>query len=187
MQSTEQQPDITEKSQHLTPSNFFELTPEAHGKLCGFLCAGLKTDGKAWLELVIGSVELDECICFPQRGMLIKMYNHIFRQLVDSRFEFHPLLVDADENLTVRAEALSCWCYGYLSGLHHAGIDMSRSSIEDLQEMFYRFTEISNIDYEEVDIRPEDESAFMDVLTYIRTSVIHIYQEVAKPSIPRLH
>lgn len=180
MQSALKQPDLTEKSQHLPPIEIIELTPRSHGKLCGFLCGGLKTDGKAWLESLLGTVDSDEPSLSSQRYSLIELYYHILQQLIEQRFKLHPMFTDINETLENRAEALSHWCFGFLSGLQHAEIDISKSSVEDVQEIFYRFSDISAIDFDDVDIRAEDEKAFLDVLHYIQSSVITIYQEIAK-------
>lgn len=188
MQSSFKQIEPLEQSQHLPPLEIIELTPGSHGKLCGFLCAGLNTNGKAWLESLLGIADSDESNITSQRLSLIELYDHIFQQLISDSFQLHPMFTDSNESLETRALALSNWCNGYLYGLQHAGIEISKSSVEDVQEIFYRFSEISNIDFDDVDIRDEDEKAFRDVLSYIQTSVSTIYQEVAKLTpIAQLH
>lgn len=187
MHTTPKETNASESVPHYTQFNLFELTPETHGILCGFLCAGLKTDGKAWLESLLATVESDELNNRPSRKELIDLYNYILHQLIESRFELHPFIATREDDLESRAEALSNWCYGYLSGLQQTGVDISKSTIEDFQEIHYRFTEIASIDYAHVDIRAEDEFAFTEVLSFIQTSVIHIYQEITRKSKTQLH
>ena len=151
------------------------------------MCAGLQTDGKAWLESLLATIEIDEFNNRPSRKMLIDLYNFILHQFIELRFELHPLLATREEDLTSRAEALSNWCYGFLLGLQQTGFDLSKSTIEDFQEIYYRFSEIATIDYAHVDICPEDEHAFTEVLNYIHTSVMHIYQEITKKGHTQLH
>ncbi len=187
MHSTPKETNAFTTLHHLSQIDLFELTPESHGTLCGFLCAGLQTDGKAWLESLLATIESEEFKQRPTRTTLIKLYNYILHQFIELRFELHPLLATQEEELTTRAEALSNWCYGFLLGLQQTGLDISKSAIEDFQEIYYRFTEIATIDYAHVDICPEDEHAFSEVLNFIHTSVLHIYQEVTKKSQMQLH
>ncbi len=175
------------ESVHLFKQNLFELSPETHGTLCGFLCAGLNTDGKAWLESLLATIEADDVAIRPSRKALIAFYNYIFHQFIESRFEFHPAIENKIEDLEMRAEALSNWCYGFLLGMRQTGIDISQSTIDDIQEIYFRMSEIATIDYEHVDIRAEDENAFEEVLDYIETSVLYMHQEITKKSNMQLH
>ncbi len=187
MHTTAKEPKVSKAVHHLTQINLFELTPETHGTLCGFLCAGLQTDGKAWLESLVATIEADGFNNRPSRTTLIELYNYILIQFIELRFELHPSLATREEDLTSRAEALSNWCYGFLLGLQQTGLDISKSTIEDFQEIYFRFSEIATINYGEVDICPEDELAFSEVLNFIHTSVLHIYQEITKKGHTQLH
>lgn len=186
MHSTPKEPHLSESVHHFK-QNLIEISPETHGTLCGFLCAGLKTDGKAWLESLLATIDIEDLNNRPSRKMLIDLYNYILHQFIESRIELHPTISNQSEDLETRAEALSNWCYGFLLGLRQTGIDMSKSPIDDIQEIHYRISDIATIDYEHVDIRAEDETAFSDVLNYIHTSVLYIYQEITKKSKMQFH
>lgn len=186
MHSTPKESDPSESVHHFK-QNLFEISPETHGTLCGFLCAGLKTDGKAWLESLLATIDIENLNHRPSRKMLIDLYNYILHQFIESRIELHPMISNLGEDLETRAEALSNWCYGFLLGLRQTGIDISKSTNDDFQEIHYRISDIATIDYEHVDIRTEDEAAFSDVLNYIYNSVLYIYQEITKKSNIQLH
>jgi hypothetical protein len=148
---------------------------ETHGMLCGFIAAGNKMDGKSWIDIILGHTAFKTK---KNRNTILALYEVSFEKLVSVEFDFKLLLPSDAEPLPTRAEALSHWCQGFLAGLKLAGIDIRRGVSADSQEALHHLTEISQLDYEIIEISETDEIAFVEVSEYVRMAIILIYTEI---------
>ncbi len=101
-----------------------------------------------------------------------------------------PSLVMLPEDatpLSVRTGALSEWCGGFLYGLALGGIreDLARSdTVEEVMKDFY---DISHAGFVTQAPNEEDETAYVEIVEYLRMSVLLLYQELqAVPASSRL-
>jgi len=152
---------------------------EAHGMICGFICAGSKMDGQSWLEHIVGHPDKAND---NASQYLLDLYELSSVQLRSAMFDFALLLPDDDDELMTRAACLGDWCYGFLVGLELSGIDLEADDYEELEEILQHFAEIANIDYDSVEISNEDEAAYIEVVEYTRLAVVAAYQEIAMPA-----
>lgn len=161
---------------------------ETHGMLCGFIAAGNKMDGKSWIDIILGHHPFKTK---KNRNIILALYQMSFEKLVNVEFDFQLLLPSDTELLPIRAEALSHWCQGFLAGLKLAGIDIRRGVSSDCQEALHHLTEISQLDYEIIEVTNADEIAFVEVSEYVRMATILIYTEImlaqSTPSAPTSH
>ena len=160
---------------------------EAHGLLCGTLAAGGRHDPEVWLEHVLGegntlSVAAQDC-----RDMLENMQNDILGQFNDESFAFSVLLPSDTAPLSTRTRALGEWCEGFLYGLAIGGIRDAAEKPGTVDEIMKDFYEISHAGFVTEGPDEEDESAYAEIVEYIRMSVLLLYQELqAVPASSRL-
>ena len=87
---------------------------EAHGIATAMLCVAEQADSRRWLdELFADSNQPDA----EQQHALLKLFDETRQALYDDTdFSFDLLLPD-DEPIADCAEALRCWCQGFLFGI----------------------------------------------------------------------
>jgi len=156
---------------------------EAHGALCGMLCAQGATDAAKWLLHVLGEHEESNKALQKAGEMLMQIYRSTLEQMNDSNVEYELLLPDDDESLDDRVEALGIWCQGFVYGLAAGGIKEGADLPEDSQEIIKDILEISRAGYAiddeaEIAITEDDEEAFMEVSEYVRMGVLLVYEEL---------
>lgn len=169
-------PDFNEINLLLEKSDSMIGASEAHGLICGFLCGGKQINGKNWLEPLLGLAEIQPSEAIRQS--LFELYNITYAQLNSENFEFYLLTPDDNQPLDLRAKALSCWCQGFLTGVGLTGAYIDEEDTEETQDVLYRFDDISKLDYENIDVRPEDEKAFLELHEYVRLAVLVVYNEL---------
>lgn len=163
---------------------------ETHGMLCGYVCAGPRMNGKAWIDQIIGHMGFE-----PQednkKAAIISLYNLSYDQISSMEFGFQLLLPDDDVNLPQRARSLGEWCQGFLTGLGLAGVHIHNCKTDEVRETLFRLAEISKIDYDTLDMCDADEFAFFEVCEYVRMAVLMLYTELVMPhmtvSIPNFY
>jgi len=152
---------------------------EAHGMLCGFICAGKEMDGKSWIDPILGDQTISDEILAENRALLLKLYELSSIKLQQMEFDFSLLLPDDDEPLYVRAEALSHWCLGFVIALNRSGINIQAAISVEVQDALRHMLEISKLDYNIIDVTEEDERAYFEVMEYVRMAVLMVYTEIA--------
>lgn len=150
---------------------------ELHGLICGFLCGGKQTNGKNWLEPILGLAEVEDNE--EIRQLLLELYNVTYAEMMDQDFGFQLLIPDDEQPLELRAKSLSSWCQGFLTGIGLSGAYVDEEDTEETQEILYRFDDIAKLDYENIEVRPEDEKAYYELYEYVRMAVLIVYNELA--------
>ncbi|OGT36541.1 MAG: hypothetical protein A3F12_06995 [Gammaproteobacteria bacterium RIFCSPHIGHO2_12_FULL_38_14] len=144
---------------------------QVHGIICGVLCGHAKHTS-AWEDLISGGKASAKT-----HELLQNLYDKSAKQLSDFLFEFQLLLPIDKEELRARAEALSLWCQGFLTGLKLVRIEIVNREPSEMTEAINDLIEIAKMNYEEVVASEEDEEAYAELVEYIRMAVILIYQE----------
>lgn len=172
-------PSYAEVTKALIGANAKVDPAYAHGVITGFICAGYQSHGKSWLEIIIGrssdSPELIDC-----KNLLIQLYDLTLQALEDPSCSFRMLLIEEDASLYDYAEALSHWCQGFISGLALTGINWQEHASEETIDIHFHISEISKLNYEEIEVSEADENALMEVYEYVRMGVMMIYTETNK-------
>ena len=151
---------------------------EAHGVLCGIICAGGKASHDAWLDHLLGEGNTLSAAAQDCSELLEGLQAEILRQFNDDSFIFALLLPGDDASLLQRTQALSRWCAGYLYGLALGGMRDDATLPGDLGEVIKDFYEISNADFISDPTDDENESAYMEIMEYVRMSVLLMYEEL---------
>src|SRR5262245_63543566 len=111
-------PNYRELDQALSKTTLKLHPSQVHGLVCGILCGKPKSNA-AWEELVTGGKGSPKT-----HEVLQELFDASTRQLEEFLFEFQLVLPSDSEDLPIRAEALTLWCQGYLTGLKVAQIQI---------------------------------------------------------------
>ncbi len=163
---------------------------ECHGILCGLLCSKGHFSDLLWLNQLWGNEETDHENEIPPEAQkaLKEIHEMTSQQLNDTMCSFYPLLPEEREPLTYRTEMLASWCRGYLYGLG-TGIDKPLNQLQsEAAEAIRDLVDISKALHHDVDSSDEDESAYSEIVEYVRTVVMLLNEELQPlKTTPRLH
>lgn len=165
-------PDYAEIS-HVLGKTTLKLHPsQVHGLMCGLLC-GDPRKTPAWEELVTGdkkSAKTD--------SLLKDLYAHSANKLGEFSFDFQLLLPDETDPLPERAEALTLWAQGFLTGLKLAHIKVVDREAGEVTEAIGDMIEIAKMNFEDVESSEEDEAAYVELVEYVRMAAILIGKSI---------
>ena len=154
---------------------------EAHGLLCGLLCAG---DGQAaahWLGL-IAEAQYDD-LDGTRREFLMRLHGETLGALQAGDMRFQPLLPDDQRGIGERAAALARWCQGFLYGL---GVGrLQRVLPANVREILADFEEMARAVGDDAAAEEEDEAAWAELVEFVRVSVQLVFDELATAGRPQ--
>lgn len=162
---------------------------EAHGGLCGALCAQPRFSLDSWLDELLQ----DPAQVSGWRGVFESVYSETRQALGGESLQFEPLLPDDDEPLSGRTLALASWCQGFLYGLGTSGVHSVTELPDDVGEIVQDLTEISHASLSTDEPTETDEQAYAELVEFVRVGVQLIYDELeprrtaALPAQQRLH
>lgn len=153
-------------------SNFHPA--EVHGLFCGYI-SGTSAKMDSQLEkLVLGTFKNPE-----YQEQLQQLYEISFHQMSEFSFEFTLLLPDDNSDINDRTEALGSWCQGFLTGLQHANIPIQNREESDVTETINDLIEIAQVNYGDIADTDEDETAYFELVEYVRLSVLMVFQDLS--------
>lgn len=160
---------------------------EVHGCLCGELCTMKNLSAQDWLRemlLVIQHSEADEVVenlaaqAIPPSPALEQLFAESKESLRGDAMEFALLLPDDDELLATRVAAMVQWVAGFLYGYGTGAAELDDVP-EAVSEALQDFTQIARANPGEVAESEEDESAYAELIEYLRAAVQVLYDELA--------
>jgi len=150
---------------------------EAHGALCGILCAQGSADINIWQQHVAGSDENNAVAIDNVADELQQMYLATIAALNNEMAGFECLLADDEEKLADRVHSLAYWCQGYLYGLAVGGVNKDSKLPTDSAELVQDFIEISRVVFDDEDIE-SSEADYMELVEFVRVGVLLINEEL---------
>lgn len=165
-------PSYTELDRALSETTLKLHASQVHGLITGLLC-GKESKAATFEELVTGNKEAGET-----HELLQTLYDATKKQLVDFLFEFQIIVPSDANDLAERAEALTLWCQGFLTGLKLAEVQLIDREPSDVTEVIDDLIQIAKMNYEEVVASEEDEEAYVELIEYVRMGVIMVYQDL---------
>ena len=163
---------------------------EAHGALCGMLCARGSIDLSEWSDHVLGEQDPGNVLLHDVVHVLSALHQNTLEQINDAMAGFYLLLPDDDDELAVRIDELANLCQGFVYGLAAGGIQQETELPADSTELIKDMIEISRAGFddgadeiEEEDVQEEvnvdaDEVAYMEIMEYVRTGILLIHEEL---------
>jgi len=155
---------------------------ECHGMACGLVCRESDSDAGDYLQH-LAAMQLVVSPGSALNSVLVEAWESTQRQLADEELGFALWLPDDEEALEERTIALAQWCSGFLAGLASGGqldalSEESREAIGDLQEIARAELSSAADDTKESE---EDESAFAEIVEYVRVVALTMYEEFRGP------
>ena len=172
-------PTFTELNEALNKTTLKLHPSQVHGLIVGILC-GNPHSHAAWEELATGGKEATKA-----HDVLQSLYDASKKQLDEFLFEFQLMMPSDTNDLPERAEALTLWCQGFLTGLKMAEVQIVDREPSELTEAINDMIEIAKMNYEEVVASEEDEAAYVELIEYVRMAVILIYQDLRENDNPK--
>lgn len=160
---------------------------EAHGCLCGALCARRSYLPAEWLEEIIddpdgGATSGQESppdLKAILGGELGTLYASSRLSLASDAMEFTPLLPDDEADIGLRVEALGAWCHGFLYGFGAAGTISEADLDDELKEILGDLAELSRAgQVGAADLEAEEES-YAELVEYVRVGVQIVHDQLA--------
>jgi len=151
---------------------------ECHGVVCGMICAAGTVDVSTVLEHLLGEGNTLSAAARDCHKFLERLYAESLLHLNDGDFELQLLLPDDDAPLIDRANALVQWCQGFLFGLGLGGFKQKEGSPETVDEIVRDFYEISQTRYDCEMPDEVDESAYAEIVEYVRMSTLLVHEEL---------
>jgi yecA family protein len=177
-------PEILELEELLYRIDASMGAAEAHGALCGMLCARGTVELSEWVDHVIGEQEQGSDLLHDVVHKLSELHQATLDMINDASGDFKLLLPDDDDSLPERVEAIAAWCQGFIYGLAAGGIQQESELPEDAEELLKDMVEISRAGHDvddggnEAANEDEDEVALMEIEEYVRMGVLLIYEEL---------
>ena len=157
---------------------------DAHGALCGMICARGTVELSEWVDHVIGEQEQGNELLHDVVHRLSELHQSTLEMMNDATGDFKLLLMDDDDPLAERVETLAAWCQGFIYGLAAGGIKEGSELPEDTAELLKDMIEISRAGHDVDDTGVEesddndDEEAYMEIEEYVRMGVLLVYEEL---------
>lgn len=155
---------------------------QTHGLLSGRLAIAGSDSGFDWLSQVLEGTEQADTIRDECESMLGQLFEVTYRQLTERQSGFEPLLPSEDDGTAVRATALAHWCEGFLHGLvaAHNGDELkTRLAAEPLADIIRDMLQITRASADEDDDTESDDSAYTELVEYVRVAAQLVYEELA--------
>jgi len=173
-----EKPSFEDVSEALKVMQALTTASEAHGLLCALFSFGAEVKFTAWSDsLMTKSIEEGDLVASSALQTMKKLYDYTKSQFDEKGLTFDLFIPEDDEPLTYRAEALTCWIKGFLSGVGLFGLDFENSKDTEVKEAINDLMQISYMDYEALGSDEGCEDDFMELLEYTRVAVLLIDSE----------
>lgn len=160
---------------------------QAHGLLAGRLATAGAEAGFEWLSQVLEGTDANNALRNECEGLLGTLFETTYRQLAERQSEFEPLLPDDEDATSVRAAALAHWCEGFLHGLvsaKHADALKERLAADPLADIIRDMLEITRAAAGDDDDGESEDSAYTELVEYLRVAAQLTYEELAELRAP---
>jgi uncharacterized protein len=153
---------------------------EAHGTLAGCLCAASGYRFEDWLREI-----LPEGHAAPAAAVTLReLYTATAGALLQRDFEFELLLPTDAQPLDARTAALAQWCQGFLYGLGAGAIPDASELPGDVGEIVRDLGEISRAGVDAEQDEESNESAYAELVEFVRVGVQLLFEELAAARSP---
>ena len=175
-------PSYHDIASRLPSSGDLASAAEAHGTLCGLLCAASADLPGSWIENTLTDASLDGAPGdAAARDALAALHQATVAALSDGQMSFTPLLPDDDVELTARTEALGRWCQGFLYGLATRGLKDLPQLPDEIREVLEDFAAIAQVGHESDggdDEEEESEVAYVELVEFVRVGAQLVVDEL---------
>jgi uncharacterized protein len=153
---------------------------EAHGTLAGCLCAVSGYRFEDWLHEILPEGQAAPGVA----PTLLELYTQTADALLQPDMEFELLLPADAEPLDARTAALAQWCQGFLYGLGAGAIPDASELPGEVGEIVRDFVEISRAAVDAGQDEESNESAYAELVEFVRVGVQLLFEELASARRP---
>ncbi len=156
---------------------------QTHGLLCSRLALAGADGASRWLMQVLADTDPDNALRSECEAMLEALCTATWQQLSGRQSDFMLLLPNDDEAAMVRAEAMGQWCEGFLHGLvseTHGDKLRERLATDPLSDIIKDMLEITRAPAGDEAEDEGTESAFAELIEYLRVAAQLTYEELAE-------
>lgn len=156
---------------------------QTHGLLCGRLAVAGADGAMRWFEQVLEETDPNSALRAECESMLDALCATTWRQLVERQSEFELLLPDDSDTTAARTEAMAQWCEGFLHGLvaeKHSDALKKRLAAEPLADIVRDMLQITRAAADEEEDAEGEESAYAELVEYLRVATQLAYEELAE-------
>lgn len=151
---------------------------ECHGVICGMICAAGTADVAKVLAHLLGEGNTLSAAARECHASLEQVYTESLLHLNDGDLELRLMLPEDDAPLIDRATELVRWCQGFLFGMGMGGLQEQAGLPEPVDEIIRDFYEIASTRYD-CEVPDEvDESAYAEIVEYVRMSTLLVHEEL---------
>lgn len=151
---------------------------EAHGTLCGLLCAAAGDLPEAWIENSLADAHDSAAApSVADHQRLGDLYKATLEALQGAQMDFRPLLPDDSEDLIARIDALASWSQGFLYGLAVRGLKDFGDLEGEVREFLDDLIQITRAEPDEDSDSETNEAAYTEVVEYLRVGVQLVYEQ----------
>jgi uncharacterized protein YgfB (UPF0149 family) len=162
---------------------------EIHGDFCGQACLIGLDAVPPWISDVLANTHS------AQAGRVLEsLAAQTWTMLDEGDMSFLPLLPSDEVSLESRADNLGLWCQGFVHGLGIAGAqgdDNPAFKEGPTRDIIEDFSQISRAAFAENESADEAETAYIELLEYVRVSVQLVFEELyplrPRPAGPGTH
>jgi uncharacterized protein len=170
------QPDYPLVQQLLGEQRSLTDAAEAHGTLTGCLCALGDYGFEDWLRDILPEGQLQP----GAADALHELYSATCGALENTDMEFEPLLPSDAQPLDARTAALAEWCQGFLYGLGSGAIPDVGGLPGEVGEIVRDLAEISHAGVEPGQDDESNETAYAELVEFVRVGVQLVFEELAR-------
>ncbi len=167
---------------------------EAHGSLCGLVCALGDSGLSIWLAETLAETGAETGADIPAdspanavvagqtRAILGTLAASTRAALEGAEMSFQPLLLADEEPLAERVDGLAQWCQGFNHGLFVAArISSAEAEVDsgNTAEVVHDFGELAQVSVGDDEPDADGEAAYAELVEYVRVGVQLVYEELA--------
>jgi len=145
---------------------------QLHGLITGNIC--VTSDNVDEIQKIFPEVKKNAKLL----TILQEVYEKTYHLLSEFSFEFTLILPNDGIDINVRAESLGLWCQGFVTQLQENEALIRERVSDEAQEAINDFIEIAQVNFGDIATNEEDETAYFELVEYVRLSVLMIFQEL---------
>jgi len=174
------QPDYIHVQQLLAQERSLADAAEAHGTLAGCLCGAVGYRFEDWLKEILPEGRARAAAA----ATLQELFDATAGALREPDMEFELLLPADEQPIEARTAALAEWCQGFLYGLGTGRIPDASSLPGEVGEVVRDFLEISRADVDATQGEESNETAYAELVEFVRVGVQLLFEELAAARAP---
>ncbi len=150
---------------------------EVHGLMCGLICT-TGAQNFNWKAQLLGSKPNPKSL-----EILEQLYEATSLQLAEFSLGLKLILPEDKTDIGKRTESLGLFCQGFLIGLGQSTYLKERPLCDESKGALRDITEISRVDYTDMQHNETEEVAYVELSEYVRLGVIMLYHDLKQKTV----